>query len=115
MWNDFNHAWLATIQAQKELMESGRQLGRSQSRISLEGLKKMGDELVRLCDGIERHGLVDYQYGVWEEQITEGRSIQLYRVFTLGLLTSFGQTVLLECIELYGGNDDSAPSAGSGR
>lgn len=55
-------------------MESGRSLGRGQTLITLEGLKKLGDELVRLCDSIERHGLVDYQYGVWEEQITESRS-----------------------------------------
>lgn len=71
LWNDFNHAWLATFQAQKELMDSGRPLGRGQTLITLDGLKKLGDELVRLCDSIERHGLVDYQYGVWEEQITE--------------------------------------------
>ena len=31
----------------------------------------MGNELIRLCDSIERHGLVDYQYGVWEEQIMD--------------------------------------------
>lgn len=74
LWNDFNHAWLATFQAQKELMDSGRPLGRGQTLITLDGLKKLGDELVRLCDSIERHGLVDYQYGVWEEQITESRS-----------------------------------------
>ncbi|KAK2589477.1 hypothetical protein QQS21_012847 [Conoideocrella luteorostrata] len=37
--------------------------------MSEDTVKKMGDELIRLCDGIERHGLVDYQYGVWEEQI----------------------------------------------
>lgn len=54
-------------------MESGRPLGRGQTLITLDGLKKLGDELVRLCDSIERHGLVDYQYGVWEEQITESR------------------------------------------
>lgn len=41
--------------------------------VSEEGLKKMGKELVRLCDGIERHGLVDYEYGVWEEAIVESR------------------------------------------
>jgi hypothetical protein len=33
----------------------------------------MGKDLVRLCDSIERHGLVDYQYGVWEEQIIDSR------------------------------------------
>ena len=52
-------------------MSSGRQLQRSQSLISQEGLEKMGNELIRLCDSIERHGLVDYQYGVWEEQIMD--------------------------------------------
>lgn len=31
----------------------------------------MGAEIVRLCDGVERHGLVDYQYGVLEEQIID--------------------------------------------
>jgi hypothetical protein len=39
-------------------------------------VKKMGHELIRLCDGIERHGLVDYQYGVWEERITAGMVLQ---------------------------------------
>lgn len=74
-------------------MESGRQLGRAQSRITLEGLNKMGDELIRLCDGIERHGLVDYQYGVWEEQITEGRFSQLYGFghYFIGSLTPLQQ------------------------
>jgi hypothetical protein len=54
------------------MVESGQQLQRSQSLVTKEGLEKMGKELVRLCDGIERHGLVDYQYGVWEEQILAG-------------------------------------------
>ncbi|KAK3997654.1 hypothetical protein QBC44DRAFT_229280 [Cladorrhinum sp. PSN332] len=88
LWNDFNHAWLAMFQRQKEMLESGQQLQRSQTLIPREGLEKMGKELVRLCDHIERHGLVDYQYGVWEEQIIE---------------------ILTECLELC-----DAPSASSG-
>jgi molecular chaperone GrpE (heat shock protein) len=75
LWNDFNHAWLSLLQMQKELMESGQQLQRSQTLISREGLEKMAKELLRLCDQIERHGLVDYQYGVWEEQIIAGMSL----------------------------------------
>ncbi|KXX78872.1 hypothetical protein MMYC01_204764 [Madurella mycetomatis] len=71
LWNDFNHAWLAMFQRQKEMLGSGQQLQRSQSLIPQEGLQKMGKELVRLCDSIERHGLVDYQYGVWEERIID--------------------------------------------
>ncbi|KAK4104820.1 hypothetical protein N658DRAFT_542123 [Parathielavia hyrcaniae] len=74
MWNDFNHAWLGLLQKQKELMESGHPLQRPQSLVPQEGLKKMGDDLVRMCDSIERHGLVDYQYGVWEERIVESAS-----------------------------------------
>ena len=71
LWNDFNHAWLAMFQRQKEMMESGEQVQRPQSLISKDGLQRMGKELIRLCDSIERHGLVDYQYGVWEEQIID--------------------------------------------
>lgn len=74
LWDDFNHAWLSIFQRQKDMMESGEQLQRSQSLISKEGLEKMGKELVRLCDGVESHGLVDYQYGVWEEQIIASKS-----------------------------------------
>ena len=60
------------LQAQKDMMDSNQSLQRSQSIIPRDGLEKMGKELVRLCDSIERHGLVDYEYGVWEEQIIAG-------------------------------------------
>ena len=73
LWNDFNHAWLALAFQQKTMMESGHQPGRSQSLMSEDTIRKMGDELIRLCDGIERHGLVDYQYGVWEDQIESSK------------------------------------------
>ncbi|KAI6310642.1 hypothetical protein MCOR29_008547 [Pyricularia oryzae] len=86
LWNDFNHAWLSLLQKQKELMESGQQLQRNQTLINKYGLEKMAKELLRLCDQIERHGLVDYQYGVWEEQII---------------------AILEECADLYGSGDES--------
>ncbi|KAH6840970.1 hypothetical protein B0I37DRAFT_228266 [Chaetomium sp. MPI-CAGE-AT-0009] len=89
LWNDFNHAWLAMFQRQKEMMESGQQPQRSQNLVSPEGLRKMGKELVKHCDSIERHGLVDYQYGVWEERIIE---------------------ILEECLDLY----ESANTSGGG-
>ncbi|KAI1036841.1 hypothetical protein LB503_003122 [Fusarium chuoi] len=63
LWNDFNHAWLGLGQRQIDLMTSPQQLSRTQSLVSKAMIKKMGNELIRLCDGIERHGLVDYQYG----------------------------------------------------
>lgn len=37
--------------------------------VTSETLQAMIDELVRLCDLIEQHGLVDYDRGVWEEEI----------------------------------------------
>ncbi|KAH8193697.1 hypothetical protein TruAng_012137 [Truncatella angustata] len=92
LWNDFNHAWLALFQKQKELAESGVPPQRGQSVISEEGLKKMGKELVRLCDGIERHGLVDYEYGVWEEHIV---------------------AIIEECLDLYENDDEAGPSSQS--
>lgn len=32
-------------------------------------IQSMVDELVGLADSIEKYGLVDYEMGVWEEQI----------------------------------------------
>ncbi|CAK7208306.1 hypothetical protein SCUCBS95973_000057 [Sporothrix curviconia] len=53
----------------------------------------MARELVRLCDGVERFGLVDYDYGVWEERI---------------------MAVLTECVELYGMTEEDTTGAASG-
>jgi hypothetical protein len=50
-------------------MQNGQ---RTTNLLSREVLKEMVDDLIRLCDGIERHGLVDYGVGVWEERIVEG-------------------------------------------
>lgn len=61
------------------MMEAGQQLSRSQTIMPKAMVKKIGNELIRLCDGIERHGLVDYQYGVWEEQITSSKCGRLIR------------------------------------
>jgi hypothetical protein len=73
LWNQFNTAWLAVLQRQKDLTEEILQTGMTprqpHSLISADFLDRMAKELIRLCDNIEKHGLVDYQYGVWEERI----------------------------------------------
>jgi hypothetical protein len=97
LWNDFNHAWLAIFQRQKEMMESGQQLQRTQTLISPEGLKKMGKSLVKYCDIIERYGLVDYQYGVWEEQIID--SMCHPAVASLGRLGNVSLTIAYQSSE----------------
>ncbi|WZH50365.1 hypothetical protein QYS62_011609 [Fusarium acuminatum] len=76
LWNDLNYAWLGLGQRQIELMVSNQQLSTSQSLVSKVMVREMGNELIRLCDGIERHGLVDYQYGVHEDRITAGMDLQ---------------------------------------
>lgn len=38
-------------------------------------MEAMGKELIQLCDQLEQHGLVDYQMGIWEEEILSGRWI----------------------------------------
>lgn len=72
---------------QKELIEGGGQLARGQSMITEENAQKMMDDLVRLCDNIERYGLVDYQYGVWEEQIAASK-------FNMFLIYGYANSVL---------------------
>ncbi|KAF5693929.1 hypothetical protein FDENT_1621 [Fusarium denticulatum] len=89
LWNDFNHAWLGLGQRQIDLMTSSQQLSRTQSLVSKAMIKKMVNELIRLCDGIERHGLVDYQYGVWEDHIT---------------------AVLEDCLDLYDASEEDSDS-----
>jgi hypothetical protein len=71
---DFNHVWLGLLQAQKNMCLSGRALQRGQSLLAHAVLDKMGEDLSHLCDDIERHRLVDYQYGVWEQFIFESES-----------------------------------------
>jgi hypothetical protein len=53
------------------MIQSGQGLHESQSIISTQGLEQLARELVRLCDDVEKHGLVDYQMGVAEEDIMD--------------------------------------------
>ncbi|KAI3326624.1 hypothetical protein HD806DRAFT_532257 [Xylariaceae sp. AK1471] len=90
LWRDFNHAWLSLCQKQKEMLEYGAHPQRGQSLVSEEGLRKMGQEIVRLCNGVEQHGLVDYEYGVWEELIID---------------------ILEQCLDLYENGGEEASSS----
>ncbi|KAI9837570.1 MAG: hypothetical protein M1819_007221 [Sarea resinae] len=73
LWNEFNTCWLAVLQMQKdmtkEMLNTGQAPSPPRSILPVEFLEKMGRELVKLCDPMETHGLVDYQMGVWEEEI----------------------------------------------
>jgi hypothetical protein len=55
------------------MLESGQRIRSPQSLITQDNIKKMVTDLHGLCDGIAKHGLVDYQYGVAESDITNGK------------------------------------------
>jgi hypothetical protein len=55
-------------------MMQGVQLREPQSIMGARDLERLSSELVRLCDSVEKHGLVDYQMGVAEEDIMDCKS-----------------------------------------
>ena len=62
------------------MLDSGRPPAQPQTLLPKESLEEMGNELVSLCDGLEKHGLVDYQMGVSEQEIIESKpkSIRIF-------------------------------------
>lgn len=54
------------------MLETGQRVQHPQTLMSQDFINKMAKDLIRMCDSIEKHGLVDYQYGVAEEQIVLG-------------------------------------------
>ncbi|KAJ6151055.1 hypothetical protein N7470_007649 [Penicillium chermesinum] len=72
LWKDFNICWLAVGQKQKDLTQDYITTGRPPAQASLlsrDRMEAMGRDLIQLCDQLEQHGLVDYQMGIWEEEI----------------------------------------------
>lgn len=73
LWEEFNTCWLATLQKQKamtqEIVNTGQRPQPPKTLIDYHFLEKMGTQLIKNCDTMEKHGLVDYQMGVWEEEI----------------------------------------------
>jgi len=51
------------------MLESGQQIHDPETLITQGFMKKMAKDLIRMCDAVEKHGLVNYQYRVAEEQI----------------------------------------------
>ena len=103
LWNDFNLCWLAVCQKQKDLCEDLISTGHPPSHTSLisrDQLDAMGKDLIHLCDQLEPHGLVDYQLGIWEEEILSGMSIsihqptQYYNMHPIGIGCMFIPTFL---------------------
>ena len=92
-WRDFNRCWEALGQKQKELAEKQKDLAEKQKDLaekqkdlaekqkdlaeealrtdilSAAAITTLIDSLVGACDRLEQYGLVDYETGIWEEQI----------------------------------------------
>lgn len=78
LWDEFNRAWLVTLQTQfdmaQEWLRTAQPVREPRSIMSAQVLEHLSRELVRLCDSVEKHGLVDYQMGVAEEEIMDRKS-----------------------------------------
>lgn len=48
--------------------------------LNADSMEKMGQEIIRFCDLVEPHGLVDYQMGIWEEEILDSMATHLLPV-----------------------------------
>lgn len=73
LWEDFNTCWLALVQKQRDTLELWLQTGQtSPSLLSQEDMKALGDRIVGFSDSLEGFGLVDYEMGLWEEEILSG-------------------------------------------
>ena len=74
----------------------------------------MGKEIVRLCDGIERHGLVDYEYGVWEEPIIESMHFSYGGIICRETQALANLNIVLsECLDVYGNADGARTNSTS--
>ncbi|THY61008.1 hypothetical protein D6C99_01375, partial [Aureobasidium pullulans] len=73
LWDIFNACWLTVLQLQYKkthmMMCTAQELPPGQSILDADTIEILGQEIVKLCDGIEKTGLVDYQMGVAEERI----------------------------------------------
>jgi hypothetical protein len=71
LWRNFNLCWEALGQKQKDVSEEALRTSRQPADIlSADTIHRMTDELLSLCDQLEQYGLIDYEMGIAEEQIT---------------------------------------------
>lgn len=78
LWRDFNHCWLALLQKQKD-QSFAKAVGNDstfhtpQTIMEIGLLTRLVDDIIRLCDRLDDMGLVDYEMGIWEEEIVSGK------------------------------------------
>ncbi|OAP56854.1 hypothetical protein AYL99_08966 [Fonsecaea erecta] len=69
-WRELNLCWEALGQRQKDITEEALRTKRPPvDMLSASTMTSLMDDLVTLCDQLEQYGLVDFEMGIWEEQI----------------------------------------------
>ncbi|TKA56357.1 hypothetical protein B0A49_10037 [Cryomyces minteri] len=113
LWDEFNRCWLAVLQKQKdmtqEMLDTEQEPQEPQSLLEIDFMERMGRELVRLCDNVEKHGLVDYQIGVWEEEIITRKATTFLSLNVLHLVDF--EIVLTSCLDLAESTNDTSSTA----
>ena len=72
MWREFNLCWEALGLKQKDIIEEALRTGRQPSdMLTADQLHTMVEDLLKLTDTVEQHGLIDYEMGVAEEEIVD--------------------------------------------
>ena len=88
-WKQFNNCWLAFLIRQLQNSQARRKRGQPLSGgltvLSKHNIEALGDELIRLDDGLQNTGLINYQMGVWEDEIIDGKQIIVIRMFNISL------------------------------
>ncbi|KAL8843111.1 MAG: hypothetical protein Q9170_000241 [Blastenia crenularia] len=111
VWTEFNTCWLAVLQRQKDetqrMLNRGRPATPPPNIIQETFLEKMAETLVQLCDGVEKYGLVDYQMGVWEEEIMSSKAYLEGWTRRKGKKPLTRQIVLTQCLDLLDGEGDN--------
>jgi len=77
LWKDFNNSWLALLQRQFEdtQKDAAGVLAAGRNILPERTVVRLAEELIRLCDGVAQHGLVDYEMGVWEDEIISSKRL----------------------------------------
>ncbi|KIW75625.1 hypothetical protein Z517_10367 [Fonsecaea pedrosoi CBS 271.37] len=69
-WRELNLCWEALGQKQREITEEAARSKRPPvDMLSASSITSLMDDLVGMCDQLEQYGLVDFEMGIWEEQI----------------------------------------------
>lgn len=74
-WRNLHYSWVAFLQRQlndtQTMLSSDRPAGRVRSAnlLAKDALEQLGDDVVRIANGLERYGLVDYEIGFFENEI----------------------------------------------